>query len=70
MSDAYRDKLKSLSIGQRHKGTSRERQVIADDGALRGQPVGTAVDHWDGRTDAHVRRAEITINPDLYVKEP
>lgn len=55
-------------IGQR-TGPTRDRTVYADDGPLRGQRVGTATDHADGRVDATATRMTLTVNPALTARK-
>lgn len=44
-------------------GPTRTLPKVADDGALRGQQVGVVREHKDGRVDAKVTAAEVTVLP-------
>lgn len=60
-----------VGVGERqnrhhvHKGTTRTTAVVADDGPLRGSPVGAQRDHWDDRRDAKVTGRTVTVNTEL-----
>lgn len=62
-----------IGVGQpsraflKHKGTTRRRNVITEEGPHRGTVGGHHTDHWDGRVDATV--APPTIHQTISRRE-
>lgn len=53
----------------RHAGGTNTTDVVADDGPLRGQPVGTRTEHWSGRVDGVSTRPVTTVHPNLELRK-
>lgn len=51
--------------GRRAGGTNTT-PVIGQEGALGGKVVGSHTEHWSGRVDANVSKAEIHWNPNIH----
>ena len=45
----------------RHAGRAKVTDVVSD---ILGVPEGRVVEHWDGRTDAHVAPSPVRVGPD------
>lgn len=67
MSEAYRDKLKSLSFGTKIGDKPSETRRITDE--RDGSTAGVVVEHWDGRQDAGARPKSIRVKAQLLAEE-
>lgn len=72
MTEARSPWQKRIGVGERQppppQGSTRKREVVSDDGPLRGRKVGYAVDHKDGRVDAVIKQMTVTPNPNITAK--